>query len=218
MAFTVRFPTSGPCPPVDTVSGWLTAHGEPFEVEGEDTLILRALPVRFVAASDAATLLAHLEITATVPLTRVVDLLFGVSVEAGADVRLTGEGEITRSALWMRLADEQDRVRIRETLERAADHGNHEDVLTRLWAVVAALRPQRDDRWDAASCRIVEMQEVGDEPGMIGVEQARWHAEDPAPGDVVAVPLHNALNVHTLAWRWLSEAYPGLAESHNTLH
>ena len=199
------------------VAEWLTAHGEPFEAEGEDTLVLRALPVRFVAARDAETLQAHLEVTATVPLTRVVDLLFGVSVEAGADVRLTGEGEITRSALWMRLADEQDRVRLEEALDRASDHGNREEVLTRLWAVVAALRPKRDDRWDVGSARIVEMLEVGALDG-ISLDQAQWHVEDPQLGDVIPVPVHNSLHVHTLAWRWLSEAYPGLAESHATLH
>ena len=217
MAFTVRFPTSGPCPPPQAVANWLTAHGEPFEAEGDDTLTLRALPVRFVAASDAETMLAHLEVNSTVPLTRVVDLLFGISVEAGADVRLTGEGEITRSALWMRLADEQDRIRIAETLRRAQDHGNGDEVLTRLWAVVAGLRPRRDDRWDATSARIVEMREVGVEGG-ISLEDAQWHAENPEIGDVVAVPVHNSHHIHTLAWRWLSEAYPGLAESHSTLH
>lgn len=217
LAFTVRFPSSGPCPDPDSVARWLTAHGEPFDQEGADTLVLRALPVQFVAASDAETLLAHLEITSRVPLSRLVDLLFGISVEAGSDVRLAGEGEITRSGLWMRLADEQDRIRIAESLERARDHGNIEEVTTRLWAVVAALRPQKDDRWDTATHRIVEMKEVGSPDG-IDLESARWHVEDPHLGDVIAVPVHNNHHIHTLAWRWLNEAYPGLAETHNTLH
>ena len=175
------------------------------------------MPVQFVAAPDADTMLAHLEVTSTVPLSRVVDLLFGMSVEAGADVRLAGEGEITRSGLWMRLADEQDRIRIAEALNRAQDHGNAEEVMTRLWAIVAALRPNRDDRWEAATGRIVEMKEVGAEDG-IDLDSARWHVEEPQLGDVVAVPVHNSHHIHTLAWRWLNEAYPGLAETHSTLH
>jgi hypothetical protein len=179
--------------------------------------VLRALPVRFVAAVDAETLQAHLGVTATVPLSRVVHLVFGISVEAGADVRLAGEGEVTRSGLWMRLADDQDRIRIAETLERAQDHGNADEVLTRFWALVSGIRVNRDDRWDRASQRIVEMCEVG-VPGGIVLDHAQWHAENPAVGDVIPVPVDNAAFIHTLAWRWLSEAYPGLAESHNTMH
>lgn len=118
----------------------------------------------------------------------------------------------------MRLADEQDRIRISETLRRAQDHGNGEEVMTRLWAVVATLRPRSDDRWDTGSNRVVEMREVGHDEGMIGVDEARWHAEEAVEGDLVAIPVHNSHHMHTLAWRWLSEAYPGLAESHSTLH
>ena len=216
MAFSVRFPTTGPCPNPTRVAEWVTAHGEPFEYEGDDTIVLKALPVRFIAAGDAETLQAHLEVNATVPLTRVVNLLFGVSVDAGSDVSLAGEGEITRSSLWMRLADEQDRMRISETLDRASRHGNSEEILTRLWAVVSALRPNRDDRWDMKSRRVVEMCEVG--PEGVDMEDARWHSEDAELGDVVSIPVENSEHIHSLAWRWLSEAYPGLAESHSTLH
>ena len=121
----------------------------------------------------------------------------------------------TRSGLWMLLADEQDRVRIAEALRRAQEHGNREDLITRLWAVIGSLRPKCDDRWDMARERIVELNEVGEG---IDLSQAAWHAEDPKIGDVVGVPVDHSHHVHTLVWRWLSEAYPGLAEYHNTLH
>lgn len=217
MAFTVRFPTSGPCPTPERVAAWVNAHGEPYEFEGDHTLALRALPVQFVAAPDADALVAYLDVTAWVPLARLVDLLFGISVEAGADVRLAGQGEITRAALWMRLADEQDRVRIAEALRRAEDHGNRDEVLTRLWAVVATFRARHDDRWDVVRERIVEMREVGGDEG-IDTDEASWFADDPKTGDVVGVPVDHGQFMHCLAWRWLNETYPGIAESHSTLH
>lgn len=219
MAFSVSFPTTGPCPSRDSVASWLTELREPFDPEGDGTLVLRAMPVRFVALPDQGALHAHLEVNATVPLTRLVGVLFDVSVRAGADVRLTGVGEIARSGLWMRLADEQDRIRIHTALTRAEEHGRLESVLTRLWAVVSALRPLSDDRWDRRAGRIVALKEVGSADG-ISRDDALWHAEDPETGDVVLIPVDHAHHVHTLAWRWLSEAYPGLAVDthHHTLH
>ena len=214
MAFTVQFLTSGPCPTAEQVGDWLTMHGEPFEVDESSALVLRALPATF-RIQPGSGLCAELGVTATVPVSRVVHLVFGVSVEAGADVTLAGAGEITRSTLWMWLADEQDRIRISETLERSRDHGNSEEVLTRFWAVVSALRPKRDDRWDVGSERIVEMLEVG-VPGGISLEQASARHPEARPGDAVAMPIDNSAHIHCLAWRWLSEAYPGLAESHST--
>lgn len=215
MAFAVSFPTTGPCPSPDELASWLKERGEPFEVEGPDTVQLRALPVRFVLTPGQHALQAQIDVTSTTPLSRLVDLLFAVSVRAGADVRLTGEGEMTRPALWMHLADEQDRLRIAESLQRAAEHGTREEVTKRLWAIVASLRPGCDDRWDADRQRIVQLLEVG-EPDGISLEEARWHVDDPKPGDVIPVPVRGFL--HILAWRWLSETYPGIAEASHTGH
>lgn len=215
MSFTVTFPTSGLCPSNEQVASWLKDYGEPFECDGTDGVVLRALPVRFVTASDQTFLKAKLEVNSIVPLARVVSLLFHISVEAGADVRLDGSGGTTRSGLWMMLADEQDRVRIAEALRRAEEHGNREDINTRLWAVIGTLRPNCDDRWDVKKRRIVELHEVGEG---ISLSQAAWHADSPQLGDVVGVPVDHSHHVHTLVWRWLSEAYPSLAEHHNTLH
>ena len=39
---------------------------------------------------------------------------------------------------------------------------------------------------------------------------------EPEVGDVVSVPVKGML--HCLAWRWLSEAYPGIAEAEHTIH
>jgi hypothetical protein len=202
VAFTVTFRSSEPPTPVPTLAEWLTERGEPFAMEGDDTLLLRALPVRFLAATS---LQAQIEVVPNLMLTRLVDTLFEISVRAGTDVHLAGHGPVTRPELWLRLADEQDRQRIAVALRRAREHGNADEVHKRLWATIAILRGGHDDRWDAATERVVELLEVGEG---LTVEQARWHMEDPKPGDTVAVPVSGT--VHCLAWRWLSDAYPGL--------
>ncbi|HHO54544.1 MAG TPA: hypothetical protein ENK18_27645 [Deltaproteobacteria bacterium] len=213
MAFTVTFPATSPTCATSELAGWLTERGEPSVAEGDDTLILRALPIRFVASPDNASLQAHLEITSNVALTRMVDVLFEVSMRAGADVRLVGHGEVTRSDLWMLLADEQDRLRIAGALRRAVEHGHSDEVYKRMWGVLSTLRVGQDDRWDTASERIVEYVEVGDG---ISLEEAAWHTEDPQNGDQIRIPVKGFL--HCLVWRWLSEAYPGIAEAEHTLH
>lgn len=195
------------------LSDWLTERGEPFALDGEHTVVLRALPVRFVANPSSASLVAHLDVTSAVALSRMVDVLFDVSVRAGADVSLAGTGEVTRAALWMRLADEQDRQRIAESLRRAREHGSADEVHKRLWAVLATLRQGHDDRWDAQAERIVELVEVGRQ---LSVDEAAWHAEGSQEGDEISVPVDSHL--HTLLWRWLSEAYPGIAEAEHTMH
>ena len=205
MAFTVTFPTSGPPTPVSTLSEWLTERGEPFVAEGEDTLALRAVPVRFVASQQNTSLQAQLEVVPNLALTRLVDTVFEISKRAGADVNLAGHGPQTRAQLWMRLADEQDRLRIALALRQSREHGNADEVHKRLWRTIACLRPGRDDRWDVTGERVVELVEVGD---AVSVEEARWHAPDPKEGDTIAVPVVG--HVHCLVWRWLSEAYPGL--------
>jgi hypothetical protein len=205
MAFTITFPTSGPAPTMDAISSWLVADGEPFEDEGPGTVSLRALPVRLVLRKGA--LQAWIEVTPDAPLSRVVDLLFSLSMEAGSDVRLVGTGEVTRPQLWVRLADEQDRMRINRALDEAEVHGNHAEVLQRLWAVLTEVGKGRDLRWDPTAGRVVEFVEVG-VPGGLPTEEAHWLSEDPHTGDLVARPVEGAL--HLLLWRWLSEAYPGL--------
>ncbi|MBT3218160.1 MAG: hypothetical protein HN348_03645 [Proteobacteria bacterium] len=210
MAFTVTFPTAGQPPVSARVAEWLTERGEPFEQEGPQILSLRALPVRLLVGDESGPLRAHLEVTPNARLTRVIELLFALSFLAGADVKLVGTGAVTRAELWMRLADEQDRQRVANAIERAGEHGNQDNVINRLWRVIASLRPDRDDRWDLQRKRIVEFREIG-EPGGITVEEAAWHTDEPESGEVVALPVEGEY-LHTLAWRWLSEAYPGLAE------
>jgi hypothetical protein len=191
------------------VAVWLTDQGEPFDTEASHTFALGALPLRLVMSPDQDAMQAWIEVTADAPLVRMVELLFALSVRAGADVRLAGAGEVTRASLWLRLADEQDRVRLAEAFRRAEDRGNREDALQRLWPILAAFSPGRDLRWDAAKERIVEMVEVGGPCG-ISIAEASWIVETPKPGDVVPQPVEG--HFHILAWRWLSDAHPGLAE------
>jgi hypothetical protein len=196
----------------EQVAEFLTDRGEPHVLDG-DVVKLRAVPMEFVAGADQEALRCQLTVTSSVSLTRMVDIVFAMSVDAGADVHLVGTGAVGRAVLWMRLADEQDRLRIAESLRRAAHSSHRDEILRRLWGVLAAARQGHDDRWDAAQERIVEMVEVGDG---ISLDEAAWHAEDPKPGDEIAVPVRGLL--HCLAWRWLSEAYPGIAEAEHTLH
>jgi len=212
MAFTVTFPTSRPLCTVDELSAWMTDRGEPFAAD-ENGLTLRAIPMRFVAAPDQAALQCQIEVTEMMPVQRMVDVVFDVSVQAGADVHLVGEGQASRAFLWMRLADEQDRVRLASSLSRAESSNNRDEILRRLWGILAAARFGHDDRWDAGQQRVVELLEVGEG---ISLDDAAWHADDPEAGDVVSVPVKGML--HCLAWRWLSEAYPGIAEAEHTIH
>lgn len=214
MGFTVTFPTSGAVPDPEVVSGWLRERGEPFDATGQ-ALALKAVGVRVEIAPDLGSMKAHVDVSSTIDLSRAVDLIFDLSILAGADVRLTGVGEVTRGALWLRLADEQDRCRILEALERAEIQGKREEILKRLWQVIAALRPGHDDRWDTAAGRVVELREVGSPDG-ISVADACWHVDEPEIGDVIPVPVSGS--AHTLAWRWLAEAYPGLADSDWSFH
>ncbi len=213
MAFTVTFPTSAVLPTVEATADWIQQRGEPLESLPSGCLQLRALDLRIDVEPERVR--AHLNVSEELSLTRVVDLLFELSLFLAADVRLTGVGEVSRGALWMRLADDQDRLRIANALKRADDVGKMEEVGKRLWQVVSAVRPGCDDRWDQQHGRIVELKEVGSADG-ISLADAAWHADDPAAGDVIPVPVEGS--VHTLAWRWLSEAYPGLAEAEHTLY
>lgn len=212
MPFLVTFPTSGPSPTVEQVASWLTERGEPHACDGE-VVRLRAVPMEFVAGVDQENLRCQITVTSTAPLTRMVDVVFALSVEAGADVELVGRGAMGRATLWMQLADEQDRLRIAESLERAAESSHRDEILRQLWGVLAAARPGHDDRWDVLQARVVEVVEVGER---ISVDDAAWYADAPEVGDEVAVPVQGLL--HCLVWRWLSEAYPGIAEAEHTLH
>jgi len=152
---------------------------------------------------------AHVDVTTTTPLVRLVDLLFDLSNRAATDVRLAGVGKVDRGALWLRLADEQDRRRIAKALVQASEQGKRDEVVRGLWGVLAAACPGRDVRWDAGREHIVELKEVGGPSGM-AAEEAAFLLEDPETGDVAAIELHEDL--HLVAWRWLSEAHPGLAD------
>lgn len=208
MAYTVTLRTAGPSPSLEEVAEWLTEQGEPFEREGPHTLRLRALPVRVVVPPDGGTQV-HIDVTPSAPLVRMVDQIYRMSMRAGADVCLTGHGALSRAALWLSLADEQDRRRLSAAFAAAEEQGKRDEVVKRLWGVIGELAPGKDVRWDAARGRIVELKEVGVPEG-IPLEEAQWHDADVSLGDVVPVPVEEPL--HIVAYRWLSEAHPGLIE------
>ncbi|MCB9682026.1 MAG: hypothetical protein H6733_11230 [Alphaproteobacteria bacterium] len=202
----MTYPTSAPLPGLDALASWLTEHGEAFDRQGPDVLELRALPLRIVHGGDGVR--AQVDLTPTVPLSRLTRLLFDLSVRVGADVRLVGVGQVNRPSLWLRFADEQDRLRVAAALAKAAAQSHRDDILKAMWSVLGTLGGGRDLRWDATRERIVEMREVGSPDG-ISVEDARWHDAEVSPGDTVAVPVSGDL--HILVWRWLADAWPSLA-------
>ena len=204
MAFTVTFPTRGQPPSTAELQAWLTEQGEPFDVDGAD-LQLRAMPVRLFAGADAMQ--AWIEVTPKTPVVRLVGLVFSLSIQLRADVRLTGTGDVGRAQLWLRLADEQDRQRLAAAIDAARERAIVDEVQQRLWAVLAALQPGKDLRWDAATERIVELVEVGT---TIDRAEANWLKEDPATGEVIARPVDGQL--HILAWRFVDDAWPGLTD------
>lgn len=207
MAFTVTFPTVLASPASNALGERLVALGEPFESEGAQGLVLRALRLRLVL-DPTGPMRAHVEVERDTPLVRLIDVLFEVSSLAGADVHLAGSGAMTRARLWLRFADEQDRIRLVGALGAAVTHSWGAEAARGMWAILAEAHRGRDVRWDSPSGRIVEMVEVG---VGISLEEAEWIVDEPKPGDLVPRPL--AGQPHVLAWRWLSEAYPGLCES-----
>lgn len=210
MAYTVSFPHRGDAPNIDDVATWLTENGEPFTQQGAESLQLRAVPITIVVR-ETGTTRAHMEISADVKLDRMVEVLYNFALHIGADVHLSDAGKITRGELWLRLADEQDRHRVAEALERADSMGKKAGISRALWGVLAAVVPGRDVRWDAKRACVVELLEVGDANG-ISHEEACWHCEDPQMGDIVARPLEQGYP-HITLWRWLSESHPSLTNA-----
>ncbi|MFT6234884.1 MAG: hypothetical protein ACJAZO_005408, partial [Myxococcota bacterium] len=134
MAYTVSFPTSGSQTPIDDVATWLTENGEPFTQEGPEALTLRALPVTIVFREDSI-LRAHVEVTASVKLDRMVEVLYNLALLIGADVCLADTGKVTRGELWIQLADVQDCKRVGEALQRADAMGRLANISRAMWGV-----------------------------------------------------------------------------------
>lgn len=201
MTVTLKFPTEGTLPPVQEISSWLTEQGEPFEFEGGETIVLRALPVRVHVAPVG--LQASVNITATTPLPRLVRLVFDLSMRLGSDVHVIGPrgGPVHRAELWLRLSDEQDRLRIADALEKAASHHVRDEILSEFWAILAAVGMGRDIRWDFQQRSIVEIKEL---------PRAQTLDDDSdITGTLISLPVEGPL--HVLAWRWMAQAYPSLA-------
>jgi len=194
--------TAGELPSIQAIERWLTERGEPFEARDE-AIGLRAIPLT-VALRDPQQLQAELELRCDTPVTRAVDLVFDLSVLAGADVSLDDE-DLTRASLWLRLADEQDRLRIAAALDLARERGCADDVLRRLWAVLNSLYPQGDVRWSAELRAVIRLDEGGAPTGVV--------LGDPDLDAATLVPRRVTGAPHLLAWRWLSEAWPSLVET-----
>jgi hypothetical protein len=190
---------------VDEIAACLTAMGEAFEVGGPDEpglLRLRALPVVLRRTEDALS--AEIGLTPSVSITRLLALIYDLALQLGGEVSLDGATPTERAAAWLCFADDQDRLRIGRALDRA--EGRADEVLRGLWDILVVLGSGRDLRWHPRASRIVEVDrgELGleDEPTLSEEEvmDPMLTVRDPAPG------------THILAWRWLTEAWPALAE------
>ncbi len=208
MPFTLRFPTAGPLPAPDDIASWLTEQGEPFEHDETAGLALRALPLHLHL--DPGGIRASVDLAPNTPLPRLIRVLFDLSMRLGADVLLAGVGEVRRPELWLHLSGEQDRLRISVALDQAAAHHVRDEVLTNFWALLSAMGQGRDLRWDFARSAIVQIREV-----RVPNEERAADSEEPDtdtdPMESVSLPVEGQL--HVLAWRWLSEAYPSLTSS-----
>ena len=203
MGFSFTFPQTRAGDEDDeptSLTEWLTGQGEPFEVE-DGVLRLRALPVRLTEGSDGLKLAVDLR--ARVPLARLIGLLYELALWLGTDVHLGGR-PVDRGTAWIRLADEQDRLRIADAIDHAGPRTD--EVLAGLWQVLRACGRKRDLRWDPRARAIVE---VGMHPEVI--EDATTMAtDDTDPGALIAWPVHDG--VHILAWRWLAETWPAFSD------
>ncbi|HMV67805.1 MAG TPA: hypothetical protein PKA64_13230 [Myxococcota bacterium] len=200
MTFEYLFPTATFDPSPADLDAWLTSQGEPCEEDGAARR-LRALPVEL--RPDPVGLRAGITLTPDTPLPRLVGLLFELALWLGTDLHRVGAGRVTRGQAWMQLADEQDRLRLARAIDRAG--GRIDDVLHGLWTLLQALGRGRDLRWDPRMRRIAELAEVhppGDDDEITVTDSTD-------PDTVLAFPLHGG--VHTLAWRWLSDAFPSLS-------
>jgi hypothetical protein len=205
LTHTVLFTTIGPIPSSSELDAWLTEQGEPYEYEGAQGIRLRALPMRLIFGHDG--LRADIDITPDVPLIRLVRLVFDLSLRVRGDVRLASHGAVSRTDLWARLADEQDRRRIERAVAQADDHNQREALLTALWSVLCTLGHGQDLRWDTSLHSVVEIRDVSPTPEFSDADPI---TEDEAtPVGTIAVPVEG--QIHMLAWRWLSDAYPSLA-------
>jgi hypothetical protein len=194
VAFTFSFPWVTDAQP-DGLQAWLVGQGEPFELEGHE-LRLRALPVQLTANGDA--LLATVDLSAQVRLPRLVGLLFELALWLGTDLQLDGR-PIDRATAWLRLADDQDRMRIAQAIDRAGPRTD--EVLAGLWLVLRALGRHHDLRWDPRSRAIVEIRtqlvDADDEttvsrrahaPSVVDLSQPGRGPSRPAPHPAISAP------------------------------
>lgn len=191
--YTLSFPSGAGGCTMQQVENCLRERGESYAPGNDGELALRSLPLSLRIAPDTGVLNAQAEVTSAVPLARMIDVLFDLSVQVGGDVVLDNAGAVRRADLWVLWSDEQDRVRLGAALQRASEHSNSDEVHRRMWAILSALNENGDVRWDAKNMRVVRV------------------------GDVVPGRSAVAGNIHSLLWRWLSETYPGIAEAEHTI-
>lgn len=192
-------------PDLAEISASLAAMGEAFELGGPDepgVIHLRALPV--VLRRTERDLSAEIALTPSVPIARLLALIYDLALQLGGEVTLDGASPTERAAAWLCFADDQDRLRIARAIDRA--EGRAEEVLRGLWDILVVLGQGRDLRWHPREARIVEV-----DRGELGLEDEPTLSEEEVMDPLLTVR-EAAPGTHILAWRWLTEAWPALAE------
>lgn len=195
-------------PPLSELTAWLAALGEPFEPPEDGAVRLRALPV--VLHRAPGSLEAEILLTPSVPLSRLLALIYDLALQAGAEVALLADdpdhphAATERATAWLRFADEQDRLRIGRAIGRA--EARTDDLLRGLWDILVALGRGRDLRWHPTRARIVEV-DASDLDSREDPTLSEEEATDPLLVVRAVEP-----GTHILAWRWLTEAWPSVTD------
>jgi len=202
VSISLEFRTGRPVASVAEVADWFLNQGEPCEPQGPTTIALLALPVHLILHPHRME--AQIDLTPKVPLHRLVRVMADLAIQLGAET-VFHERTMGRSELWLVLAEEQDRMRIQDALDRAEALHCRSEVLTQLWQLLGAMGQGRDLRWDLSSHRIIEFVDTGP---LDATEDTVDTVTTQAPGPLR--PLQPFEQAHITAWRWLSEAWPNL--------
>ncbi len=185
----------------------LALLGEPLE-PGELPEVFEHRGLRMQGEVLGARMRLTAQLHGRTAVDHVLTFVHDLAAQWGGEVALTEvDGErrhvTDRAALWITLADLRDRLRLVGAIE--GDRDTRAEVLRGLWALLQV--------WGAA----MELRYLPDLGRIVAVRPRRGHASttetEDTEFDALDTPAHQApLGTHLVAWRWLEETWPSLAE------